>query len=218
MAESVNRQHQTPQRGDRSLGLATADKEESAELHSPKRNVETSFSASAGWVSPIQSFNGVFKHVPMQRKHRGKAIKVIALSLILTIAPSTSSMAEPPPLPEDLFNLGPLENLFKFGVRCEGKTDLPHISRHRPGTVNVQARTSCAGKGVEITTRLTRSYMGTKLSVTKSNQGTGRTTINASLKCIWKKGAKKIRYEVSSVHRLSDGQIGYTYNFAELDC
>jgi hypothetical protein len=29
----VYRQHQTPQRGDRSLGLATADKEESAELH-----------------------------------------------------------------------------------------------------------------------------------------------------------------------------------------
>ena len=37
LAESVNRQHQTPQRGDRSLGLATADKEESAELHSGYR-------------------------------------------------------------------------------------------------------------------------------------------------------------------------------------
>jgi len=33
LAEGVYRQHQTPQRGDRSLGLATADKEESAELH-----------------------------------------------------------------------------------------------------------------------------------------------------------------------------------------
>jgi hypothetical protein len=180
--------------------------------------VETSFSASAGWVSPIQCSNGVFKHVRMQRKHLRKAIKAIALSLILSIAHSTTSMAEPPPLPEDLFNLGPLENLFNFGVRCEGKTDLPHISRHRPGTVNVQARTSCAGKGVEITSRLTRILGGESFSVTRSNQGKGRTTVNVSLLCVWKKGMKKIRYEISSVHRLSDGQIGYTFNYNYLKC
>ena len=82
----------------------------------------------------------------------------------------------------------------------------------------MQARTSCAGKGVEITSRLTRFYKGTKLSVTRSNQGTGRTTVNVSLRCIWKNGTKKIRYDVSSVHRLSDGQIGYTFNSAELEC
>ncbi|MEY4153125.1 MAG: hypothetical protein RL470_1184, partial [Actinomycetota bacterium] len=111
-----------------------------------------------------------------------------------------------------------LKYLFSFGVKCEGQSDLPHISRHKPGTVNVQARTSCPGKGVEITSRLTRTYRGRKISVTKSNQGTGQTTLNVSMKCIWKKGTKKVRYEISSVHRLSDGQIGYTYNDAELEC
>ena len=138
--------------------------------------------------------------------------------MVLTFSSTQVSVAEPPPLPEDILNFGPLKNLFNFGVKCEGQSDLPHISSHKPGTVNVQTRTTCPGKGVEITSRLTRILKGKNFSVTKSNQGTGRTTINASLKCIWKKGAKKIRYEVSSVHRLSDGQIGYTYNFAELDC
>lgn len=127
-------------------------------------------------------------------------------------------MADPPPLPDDLFNLELLKNLFSFGVQCVGKSDLPHISRHKPGTVNVEARTVCPGKGVEITSRLTRIYLGTKYSITKSNQGRGRTTVNVSLKCIWKKGMKKIKYEIRSVHRLSDGQIGYTYNYNYLKC
>ena len=127
-------------------------------------------------------------------------------------------MAEPPPLPEDILNLGPFKNLFNFGVKCEGKSDLPHISRHKPGTVNVQTRTTCPGKGVEITSRLTRILKGKNFSVTKSNQGNGRTTVNVSLVCVWKKGMKKIRYEISSVHRLSDGQIGYTFNYNYLKC
>jgi hypothetical protein len=145
-------------------------------------------------------------------------IKIVLILILLSISSSNPSLADPPPLPEDLFNLGPLRNLFNFSVRCEGKSDLPHISRHKPGTVNVQARTSCPGKGVEITSRLTRSYKGVKQSVTRSNQGTGLTSVNVSMRCIWKKGAKKIRYEIGSVHRLSDGQIGYTYNYAELEC
>lgn len=154
----------------------------------------------------------------MRQLQRRKTIKIIAISLVLLFSSAQFSAAEPPPLPEDILNLGPLKNLFNFGIKCEGQSDLPHISRHKPGTVNVQTRTTCPGKGVEITTRLTRVYKGTRLSVTKSNQGLGRTTINVSLACIWKKGSKKIRYEVSSVHRLSDGRIGYTYNFEDLEC
>lgn len=154
----------------------------------------------------------------MRRKQKQKLIKAIAISVVLLFSSAQVSVAEPPPLPEDILKLGPLKNLFNFGVKCEGQSDLPHISRHKPGTVNVQTRTTCPGKGVEITTRLTRVYKGTKLSITKSNQGSGRTTVNVSLACIWKKGAKKIRYEVSSVHRLSDGKIGYTYNFQDLEC
>lgn len=154
----------------------------------------------------------------MRRRQGQKLIKAMAISVVLLLSSSQVSVAEPPPLPEDILNFGPLKYLFNFGVKCEGKSDLPHISSHKPGTVNVQTRTTCPGKGVEITTRLTRVYKGTKLSVTRSNQGIGRTTVNVSLTCIWKKGTKKIRYEVSSVHRLSDGRIGYTYNFQDLEC
>ena len=154
----------------------------------------------------------------MRQMKRRRLIRTIAIAMVLTFSSTQVSVAEPPPLPEDILSLGPLKYLFNFGVQCEGKSDLPHISRHKPGTVNVQTRTTCPGKGVEITTRLTRVYQGTRLSVTKSNQGSGRTTINVSMNCIWRKGTKKIRYEVSSVHRLSDGRIGYTYNFQDLEC
>jgi hypothetical protein len=158
------------------------------------------------------------KYEQMRLINLRKVITVLIFSLFLTLGTSETSTAEPPPLPEDILKLGLLGYLFDFGVQCEGKSDLPHISSHKPGTVNVQARTTCVGKGVEITSRLTRIYKGTSSSVTKSNQGTGRTTVNVSMKCIWKKGTQKIRYEIYSVHRLSDGQIGYTQNYRELAC
>lgn len=154
----------------------------------------------------------------MRKNHLKKLIQIVLVSLFLSTSSSNPSLADPPPLPDDLMNLELLKNLFSFGVQCEGKSDLPHISRHKPGTVNVQARTVCPRKGVEITSRLTRIHSGTKVEVTKSNQGKGKTTVNVSLKCIWKKGMKSIRYEIKSVHRLSDGQIGYTYNYAEIEC
>ena len=147
-----------------------------------------------------------------------KVIRVLLFSLILSLGSREESIAEPPPLPEDILKLGLIGYLFDFGVQCEGKSDLPHISRHKPGTVNVQTRTTCPGKGVEITSRLTRILKGKNFSVTKSNQGNGRTTVNVSLVCVWKKGMKKIRYEISSVHRLSDGKIGYTFNYNYLEC
>lgn len=154
----------------------------------------------------------------MTKQQRRKLINAIAISLVLLLSSSQVSVAEPPPLPEDILKFGPLKNLFNFGVKCEGKSDLPHISSHKPGTVNVQTRTTCPGKGVEITSRLTRILKGESFSVTRSNQGNGRTTVNVSLVCVWKKGMKKIRYEISSVHRLSDGQIGYTFNYNYLNC
>jgi hypothetical protein len=153
-----------------------------------------------------------------ERKLIRGLIQGLAISIFFALNSTQVSVAEPPPLPEDIFGLEPFNNLLNFGVQCEGKSDLPHISTHKPGTVNVQARTQCPGKGVEITSRLTRILPTGNFSITKSNQGTGRTTVNVSLKCIWKKGAKKIRYEIYSVHRLSDGQIGYTQNYHDLAC
>jgi hypothetical protein len=152
------------------------------------------------------------------RLQQRKIIRAIAISVVLLFSSAQVSVAEPPPLPEDILNFGPFKSLFNFGVKCEGQSDLPHISRHKPGTVNVQTRTTCPGKGVEITSRLTRILKAENLSVTKSNQGNGRTTINVSMVCVWKKGMKKIRYEISSVHRLSDGKIGYTFNYNYLEC
>lgn len=154
----------------------------------------------------------------MRHQHRRRLFKTIAIAMVLTFSSTQVSVAEPPPLPEDILNFGPFKNLFNFGVKCEGQSDLPHISRHKPGTVNVQTRTTCPGKGVEITSRLARIVKGESYSVTRSNQGNGRTTVNVSLVCVWKKGMQKIRYEISSVHRLSDGKIGYTFNYNYLAC
>ena len=154
----------------------------------------------------------------MRNKHYRKLIYLATISILLAISSSTASIAEPPPFPEDILKLVPFETLFNFGVKCEGKSDLPHISRHKPGTVNVQARTTCPSKGVEITSRLTRTFKGEKFSVTKSNEGMGRATVYVSMQCVWKRGMRKIHYEVGSVHRLADGQVGYTYNYADLEC
>ena len=68
-----------------------------------------------------------------------KVIQVLIFSLILSLGSRQASVAEPPPLPEDILKLGLIGYLFDFGVQCEGKSDLPHISRHKPGTVNVLA-------------------------------------------------------------------------------
>ena len=72
------------------------------------------------------------------RRQQRKIIKAIAISVVLLFSSAQVSVAEPPPLPEDILKLGPLKYLFSFGVKCEGQSDLPHISRHKPGTVNVQ--------------------------------------------------------------------------------
>lgn len=154
----------------------------------------------------------------MRINKRRRLVKSIVISIVLTFGSTQVSLAEPPPFPEDILKLGPLKYFFDFGVQCEGKSDLPHISRHKPGTVNVQTRTTCPGKGVEITSRFTRIYKGTTMSITKSNEGTGQTSLNVSMRCIWRKGTNRIRYEISSVHRLSDGKIGYTFNYNYLEC
>jgi len=143
---------------------------------------------------------------------------VSTIALLMSICVPITTHAEPPAFFEKNQDQGNKEPSFLFGTPCEGKTDIPHKSTHVPGTVNVQARTTCPGKGVEISTRLTRTYRGVKVSATKSNHGISVTSVNVSMKCIWKKGMKKIKYEVSSTHRLYDGQVGYTSNYNYLEC
>ena len=145
-------------------------------------------------------------------------LRFFSVILVLSLVSTQNADADPPPFGDNFKNKGILEASIFFTSPCEGKSDLPHISRHKPGTVNVQARTRCPGKYVEITTRLTRVQPSGNISTTHSKHGTGLVTVNASLPCIWKKGKKKIKYEVASVHRLWDGQIGYTYNYNYLEC
>ena len=145
-------------------------------------------------------------------------LRLFTITVILTLISTQNSLADPPPFGDNFKNKAILEASIFFNSPCEGKSDLPHISRHKPGTVNVQARTKCPGKLVEITSRLTRVSPSGNYSVTRSKKNAGLATVNVSMPCIWKKGMKKIRYEVASVHRLSDGQIGYTYNYNYLEC
>ena len=139
---------------------------------------------------------------------------------ILTFSLATSVAVAEPPVTNDQNQGLPTKvtKRFFFSTVCEGVSDLPHKSTHVKGTVNVQARTTCPGKGVEISSRLTRTYRGIKTSVTKGNYGNGRTSVNLSMNCIWTKGTKKIRYEIRSTHTLSDGRVGVTFNYASLEC
>jgi hypothetical protein len=140
--------------------------------------------------------------------------------ILLAFSLGTSGALADPPVTNDQKQGSPVTvtKRFFFSTVCEGTSDLPHKSTHVKGTVNVQARTTCPGQGVEISSRLTRIYRGIKTSVAKGNYGNGRTSVNLSMNCIWKKGMKKIRYEIRSTHTLSDGRVGVTFNYASLEC
>jgi hypothetical protein len=107
------------------------------------------------------------------------------------------------------------------GVRilkdCTGKTDYPHISRHVPGTVNVQATIKCPGRDVTIVLSLTRvSLEGNKTSY-KSKIGNSKMTINAYLPCTWKKGVP-FRYIASAVYTEASGAHATHVVYKDLYC
>ena len=76
-----------------------------------------------------------------------------------------------------------------FGINCDGRTDLPHISTHFPNTVNVTAITECPNQEVYITTAISRHgwwiFPETK-SVSK--KGFQKVSVNVSMPCKWKRG------------------------------
>lgn len=147
-----------------------------------------------------------------------KSLRVILFASLILGSIQAQALADPPIDGGSERVPSKLNERINFSIACEGLSDLPHISMHVPGTVNVQARTTCPGKGVEISSRLTRTYRGVATYATKSNNGHGQTSVNISMKCIWKKGMKKIKYQIRSTHRLSDGQVGVTYNYNDLEC
>jgi hypothetical protein len=148
-----------------------------------------------------------------------KSLKIFLIGFLISVFSMPVAMSEPP-VDNDQnqgVHTSPAKRFF-FSNICEGVSDLPHKSSHVPGTVNVQARTTCPGKGVEISSRLTRTFRGVSTSVTKSQYGENRTSVNLSMKCIWKKGMSKIRYRIRSTHTLSDGRVGVTLNYSNLEC
>ena len=107
------------------------------------------------------------------------------------------------------------------GVRilrdCTGKTDYPHISKHVPGTVNVEATVKCPGREVSIDLTLTRITLKGTTSVHRSVLGNSKMTINVAMKCTWKKGAP-YRYVASATYREAGGASAIHQTFADLEC
>ena len=110
---------------------------------------------------------------------------------------------------------------FLKGVRvlkdCTGKTDYPHISKHVPGTVNVQATIKCPGREVTIVLSLTRVTLNGSKTAYKNKIGKGQMTINASLPCTWRKGIP-FRYIASAIYTETSGAHATHVVYRDLYC
>ena len=135
----------------------------------------------------------------------------ILLTLLLVFATHSPAFAEPPS------GFDPIERI-AFPGECYGRSDIPHISTHVPGTVNVLTRTFCPKMGVSISSRLVRTFQGIEVEKTASRNGTGLVTLSISMKCIWKKGMPAIQYNIYSTHRLTNGRSGETTREAFIKC
>jgi hypothetical protein len=107
------------------------------------------------------------------------------------------------------------------GVRilkdCTGKTDYPHVSRHVPGTVNVEATIKCPGRDVTIVLTLTRVTLKVNKTSYKSKVGNSKMTINASMPCTWKKGVP-FRYIASAIYTEAGGAHATHVVYRDLYC
>jgi hypothetical protein len=215
----VCRQGQTPQRGDRLLGLATADKEESAELHSgailacTRRDANTESSEEG-----LPDFkNANYLELCLEFLTSGVTMRKslpLLVTLLLIISQSHSS-AEPP--------LPGLEISDRVVIEaCVLTSEKPHLSTHVRGTMNVTGRTVCkgisAGRNLQVSVTLIRSDGGNTPPITKSSRGNGTVIVNIAMPCIWRRGDAKVKYTITTVHKMSNGKSGKTSNKADLQC
>jgi hypothetical protein len=106
-----------------------------------------------------------------------------------------------------------------FGISCDGRTDLPHISTHFPNSVNVTAVTECPNQEVYITTSISRhGWWIFPDSKSVSKKGFQKVTINVSLPCKWKRGDPPILCVVKSSHRDAAGASAPTGRSEKLYC
>ncbi len=152
-------------------------------------------------------------------------INLVTTLIIFLLLHSSNAYAIPQGSPTPI-NIGYLvlqvRNLgdkISFGDGCDGRTDIPHESRHFPLTVNVTALTECPKQEVFITTTISRHgwwiFPDTK---SISAQGYQRVEVNVALSCKWKKGQPPILYVVKSTHRDSAGAQAPTGRSAEIRC
>lgn len=146
--------------------------------------------------------------------------KILFVLAILPLFLLQGTALADPPVTIDPEKVVPnkLSQRINFLGVCYGRSDFPHLSSHVPGTVNAQAYTYCPGKGVTVTSTLTRTYAGAESMITRSKKGVGRVSVNLSFKCLWKPGQPRIQYALRSTHKLSDGSTGQTERTEKLKC
>lgn len=138
----------------------------------------------------------------------------IAIALLL-ITPQENSSAEPPPPGAEISDRVVIE-------ACILSSEKPHLSAHVPGTMNVTGRTVCkgisAGRNLQVSVTLIRGDGGNTPPVTKSSRGSGTVIVNIAMPCIWRRGDAKVKYTITTVHKMSNGKSGKTSNKADLEC
>jgi hypothetical protein len=141
--------------------------------------------------------------------------KILLATVLVFIFAQPSASAEPPPPISE-----PQERLVIEA--CILSSEIPHLSKHVPGTVNATARTVCkgisAGRVISIRITLIREDGGNTPPVTKSIRGTGSVIGNVSMRCIWQPRDALLVYTIKTVHKLSNGKTRTTMNEATLKC
>lgn len=133
---------------------------------------------------------------------------------IILISPQNSALADPP-VPIDVPDKLQIE-------LCYLSSEIPHLSGHVPGTMNVSGRTVCKGisgsRVLSVKVTLKREFGAKSKEITKSARGTGSVIVYVSMPCIWKKGQPSIKYEVLTFHKLSSGKTALTGKVEYLEC
>ena len=139
----------------------------------------------------------------------------IVIITVVIVTSHGSANANPPPAPVEIQDRIVIEG-------CRLSSEIPHISEHVPGTVNVTGRTICkgisAGRYLKVTVTLTRMDGGKTAPVTRSRTGSEAVTVNVAMPCIWRRNQSIINYTVVTVHRMSNGKSVTTRNKAAIKC
>lgn len=137
------------------------------------------------------------------------------LITIFTLGGPTLAIAEPPPNGSDFSSRLRVE-------LCDHSSEIPHLSEHVPGTMNVSGRTVCRGNSkiwkVSVRVTVVRHDGGNTPKITKSASGNGKAIANVSMPCIWSRKQSKILYTITTVHTVPGGHTYYTENEERLEC